>query len=201
MKERNIAVELLKKLMAEQVALYKRTNVVQSQKFSEKIAQLMNSYYNGLITNEEVIKELINTAQEIANLYKNGQKLGLSQEELAFYDALTKPEHIKDFYQNDALINLTKELTEMLRKNRTIDWQKKETARASTRKMVKRLLKKYDYPPEDYDFAINTVISQCELWTDTSDIFTIEEKYNFNSYNMEELDMVAEDSISYGNRN
>jgi len=201
MKERNIAVELLKKLMAEQVALYKRTNVVQSQKFSEKIAQLMNSYYNGLITNEEVIKELINTAQEIANLYKNGQKLGLSQEELAFYDALTKPEHIKDFYQNDALINLTKELTEMLRKNRTIDWQKKETARASMRKMVKRLLKKYDYPPEDYDFAINTVISQCELWTDTSDIFTIEEKYNFNSYNMEELDMVAEDSISYGNRN
>jgi len=201
MKERNIAVELLKKLMAEQVALYKRTNVVQSQKFSEKIAQLMNSYYNGLITNEEVIKELINTAQEIANLYKNGQKLGLSQEELAFYDALTKPEHIKDFYQNDALINLTKELTEMLRKNRTIDWQKKETARASMRKMVKRLLKKYDYPPEDYDFAIDTVISQCELWTDNSDIFTIEEKYNFNSYNMEELDMVAEDSISYGNRN
>lgn len=201
MKERNIAVELLKKLMAEQVALYKRTNVVQSQKFSEKIAQLMNSYYNGLITNEEVIKELINTAQEIANLYKNGQKLGLSQEELAFYDALTKPEHIKDFYQNDALINLTKELTEMLRKNRTIDWQKKETARASMRKMVKRLLKKYDYPPEDYDFAINTVISQCELWKDNSDIFTIEEKYNFNSYNMEELDMVAEDSISYGNRN
>ena len=167
----------------------------------EKIAQLMNSYYNGLITNEEVIKELINTAQEIANLYRNGQKLGLSQEELAFYDALTKPEHIKDFYQNDALINLTKELTEMLRKNRTIYWQKKETARASMRKMVKRLLKKYDYPPEDYDFAINTVISQCELWTDNSDIFTIEEKYNFNSYNMEELDMVAEDSISYGNRN
>lgn len=97
MKEKNIAVEILKKLMAEQVSLYKRTNVVQSQKFSEKIAQLMNSYYNGLITNEEVIKELLETAEEIANLYKNGQKLGLSQEELAFYDALTKPEHIKDF--------------------------------------------------------------------------------------------------------
>ena len=112
--------------MAEQVALYKRTNVVQSQKFSEKIAQLMNSYYNGLITNEEVIKELLKTAEEIANLYKNYQKLGLSQEELAFYDALTKPEHIKDFYKNDELIALTRELTEMLRKNRTIDWQKKK---------------------------------------------------------------------------
>ncbi len=168
MKEKNIVVEILKKLMAEQVSLYKRTNVVQSQKFSEKISQLMNAYYNGLITNEEVIKELLKTAEEIANLYKNGQKLGFSQEELAFYDAITKPEHIKDFYQNDELIALTKELTEMLRTNRTIDWQKKETARAAMRKMVKRLLKKHRYPPEDYDFAINTVISQCELWTDNA---------------------------------
>jgi type I restriction enzyme R subunit len=166
MKEKNIAVEILKKLMAEQVSLYKRTNVVQSQKFSEKIAQLMNSYYNGLITNEEVIKELLKTAQEITELYNNGEKLGLTQEELAFYDALTKPENIKDFYQNNELIDLTRELTEMLRKNRTIDWQKKETARASMRKMVKHLLKKYKYPPEDYDTAISTVISQCEMWTD-----------------------------------
>ena len=166
MKEKNIAVEILKKLMAEQVSLYKRTNVVQSQKFSEKIAQLMNSYYNGLITNEEVIKELLKTAQEITELYNNGKKLGLTQEELAFYDALTKPENIKDFYQNNELIDLTGELTEMLRKNRTIDWQKKETARASMRKMVKHLLKKYKYPPEDYDTAISTVISQCEMWTD-----------------------------------
>ncbi len=176
MKEKNIAVEILKKLMAEQISLYKRTNVVQSQKFSEKIAELMNAYYNSLITNEEVIKELLKTAEEIANLYKNGQKLGLSQEELAFYDALTKPEHIKDFYENDVLIALTKELTEMLRKNRTIDWQKKETARATMRKMVKRLLKKYKYPPEDYDYAISTVISQCELWTDYADVSEPEHK-------------------------
>ena len=166
MKEKNIAVEILKKLMAEQVSIYKRTNVVQSQKFSEKIARLMNAYYNGLITNEEVIRELLETAQEIADQYGSGQKLGLTQEELAFYDALTKPENIKDFYQNNELIDLTRELTEMLRKNRTIDWQKKTTARAAMRKMVKHLLKKYKYPPEDYDTAINTVISQCEMWAD-----------------------------------
>jgi type I restriction enzyme R subunit len=166
MKEKNIVVEMLRKLMAEQVAIYKRTNVVQSQKFSEKIAQLMNAYYNGLITNEEVIKELLKAAQEIAELHQQGEKLGLSQEEMAFYDALTKPENIKDFYENEELIAMTRELTEMLRKNRTIDWQKKETARAGMRKMVKRLLKKYKYPPEQYESAIETVISQCEMWTD-----------------------------------
>ena len=127
---------------------------------------LMNTYYNGLITNEEVIKELLKTAEEINALRKEGEKLGLSEEELAFYDALTKPEHIKDFYENETLIALTRELTEMLRKNRTIDWQKKETARAGMRKMVKRLLKKYKYPPEKREDAIETVMSQCELWTD-----------------------------------
>lgn len=159
-------MEILRKLMAEQVSIFRRTNVVQSQKFSEKITQLMNSYYNGLITNEEVIKELLEAAAQIAELHKQGEKLGLSQEEMAFYDALTKPEAVKDFYQNSQLIAMTHELTEMLRKNRTIDWQKKETARAGMRKMVKRLLKKYEYPPEGVDDAINTVLSQCEMWAD-----------------------------------
>ena len=170
MKEKNIAVEILRKLMAEQIAIYKRTNIVQATTFSEKITLLMNTYYNGLITNEEVIKELLKTAEEINSLRKEGEKLGLSEEELAFYDALTKPEHIKDFYENDTLIALTRELTEMLRKNRTIDWQKKETARAGMRKMVKRLLKKYKYPPEQYEDAIETVMSQCELWTDNMEV-------------------------------
>lgn len=166
MKEKNIAVEILKKLMAEQVSLFKRTNVVQSQKFSEMITKIMNAYYNGLITNEEVIKELLDAAKQIAEACKVGDTLGLTQEELAFYDALTKPAAIKDFYENDTLVQMTRELTELLRKNRTIDWQKKETARATMRKMVKRLLKKYKYPPEEYEDAIDTVISQCEMWTD-----------------------------------
>ncbi len=170
MKEKNIVVEILRKLMAEQISLYKRTNVVKSEKFSEKIAKLMNAYYNGLITNEEVIKELLDAAQEIANLHKEGEKLDLTTEELAFYDALTKPENIKAFYGNETLIAMTQELTEMLRKNRTIDWQKKETARAGMRKMVKRLLKKYKYPPEGMDDAVKTIMTQCELWTDNMEV-------------------------------
>lgn len=169
MKEKNVVVEILRKLMAEQISIYRRTNVVQATTFSEKITLLMNSYYNGLITNEEVIKELLKTAEEICKLKEEGAELGLTEEEKAFYDALTKPEHIKDFYENDELVAMTRELTEMLRKNRTIDWQKKETARAGMRKMAKRLLKKYKYPPEKYEDAIETVISQCEMWTDNGD--------------------------------
>ena len=169
MKEKNVVVEILRKLMAEQISIYRRTNIVQATTFSEKITGLMNSYYNGLITNEEVIKELLKTAEEIRKLKEEGAELGLTEEEKAFYDALTKPEHIKDFYENDELVAMTRELTEMLRKNRTIDWQKKETARAGMRKMVKRLLKKYKYPPEKYEDAIETVISQCEMWTDNGD--------------------------------
>lgn len=170
MKQKNIAVEILKKLLAEQVSMYKRTNLVQSQKFSELITRIMNAYYNGHIDNEKTIEELLDAANKMMEAYKAGEDLGLTQEELAFYDALTKPAAIKDFYENDVLVEMTRELTEMLRKNRTIDWQKKETARATMRKMVKRLLKKYKYPPEQYEDAIETVISQCEMWTDNTEI-------------------------------
>ena len=89
-----------------------------------------------------------------------------------------------------------RELTEMLRKNRTIDWQKKEIVRAQMRKMVKRLLKKYKYPPEDYEFAINTVISQCELWTDNVEPPKVEKIYKYVSET--ELSKVAEASVPYG---
>lgn len=166
MKQQNIAIEVLRKLLAEQVSLYQRTNVVQSKKFSEMITRIMNAYYNGHISNEEVIKELLEAAELIAQAKKAGISLGLTQEELAFYDALTKPQAVKDFYKNEELIQMTRELTDMLRKNRTIDWQRKETARATMRKMVKRLLKKYKYPPEECTDAIDVVISQCEMWTD-----------------------------------
>lgn len=166
MKEKNLAVELLKKLIADQVSLYKRTNVVKSQKFSELIKSTMNRYINGMITNEEVIAELLKLANDIAAANAEGDKLGLTADEVAFYDALTQPQAIKDFYEHEELIAITKELTDLLRKNRTIDWQKKESARANMRILVKRLLKRHKYPPEGMNDAIRTVMNQCEMWTD-----------------------------------
>ncbi len=166
MKEKNLAVEILKKLIAEQVSVYRRTNVVKSEKFSDIIQAAMNKYINGLITNAEVIEELLKLAKQIAEAKKVGEKLGLSSEELAFYDALTKPQAVKDFYDNDELIALTKELTETLRKNKTVDWQNKQFARAKMMMLIKKLLKKYKSPPEGQEDAINTVMTQCELWTD-----------------------------------
>ena len=166
MKEKNLAVEMLKKLIEEQVKVYKRTNLVKSEAFSELIQQTLNRYLNGMLTNEEVIQELLKLAKEMMHASEEGNLLGLNDEELAFYDALTKPEAVKDFYTDEELVALTKELTETLRKNKTIDWQKKESARAKMRMIVKKLLKKYKYPPEGQEDALKTVISQCELWTD-----------------------------------
>ena len=166
MKERNLAVEILRKLLAEQVSLYRRTNLVKSEKFSEKLLRAMKAYINGMISNEEVIAELMKIASDMANAHAEGGALGFSDEELAFYDALTRPEAIKDFYNNEELVAMTRELTEMLKKNRVIDWQKKESVRAGMRRMVKKLLKKYKYPPEGMEDAITTVIGQCEMWAD-----------------------------------
>ena len=166
MKEKNLAIELLKKLIAEQVSVFRRTNVVKSEKFSEIIQSVMNRYLNGMLTNEEVIQELLKLAKDIAQASAEGEALGLNAEELAFYDALTKPQAIQDFYEHEELIAITKELTELLQNNRTIDWQKKESARAGMRRLVKRLLKKHKYPPEGMEDAVQTVMIQCEMWTD-----------------------------------
>lgn len=168
MKEKNLAVELLKKLIAEQIHIFRRTNVVKSEKFSEIIQRTMNAYLNGMLTNEQVIEELMKMAKDIADAAKEGQKLGLTDDELAFYDALTKPQAVKDFYENSELIAISKELTETLRKNKTIDWQKKDSARARMRMLIKKLLKSHRYPPEGMEDAVQTVMTQCELWTDNN---------------------------------
>lgn len=166
MREKNIAIEILKKLIAEQIFVYRRTNVVKSEKFSEILQMAMNRYLNGLLTNEQVIEELLNIAKDIARAKDEGNAMGLTPDELAFYDALVKPQAIKDFYENDELVAITKELTDTLRKNKTIDWQRRESARAKMRLLIKRLLKKHKYPPEGMDDAVQTVMTQCELWTD-----------------------------------
>lgn len=116
-----------------------------------------------MLSNEEVIQKLLNLAKQISESQKEGNKLGLTNEELAFYDALTKPQVIKDFYENDELIALTKELTETLQKNKTVDWQRKESARLKMRMLIKKLLKKHKHPLEGMSDAVQTVMIQCEL--------------------------------------
>ena len=201
MKEKNLAVELLKKLIAEQVKIYRHTNVVKSEKFSEIIQRTMNAYLNGMLTNEQVIEELLNLAKQIAAAHKEGDQLGLTADELAFYDALTKPQAIKDFYENEELIAITKELADTLRKNRTIDWQKRDSARARMRMMIKRLLKKHKYPPEGMDDAVQTVMTQCELWTDNNDMELSQKSSKAYTYSLEpELSKVAEEPVPYGKK-
>lgn len=169
MKEKNVAIELLKRLLAERVTSYKANNLVQAEKFSELLNRALSNYLKGLLTNEEVIQELLDLAKEIASNEAQANELGLTAEEKAFYDALTRPQAVKDVYTNDQLVEMTRELTDQLRKNRTIDWQKKESARAGMRRMIKRLLKKYHYPPEEAANALETVIRQCEQWTDNEE--------------------------------
>lgn len=167
MKEKNVAVESLKRLIKERVRTYQRTSVVKAQKFSDMLQGTLNSYLNGMLTNAEVIDELVKMAKDMMRDRTDAEKLGLNDEEMAFYDAITKPEAVKDFYDNDQLVSITRELTETLQRSATIDWQKKESARAGMRRAIKRLLRKYKYPPEGVDDAMETVMEQCELWADT----------------------------------
>ena len=199
MKEKNLAVEILKKLIAEQVSIYRKTNLVKSEKFSEIMQRSVNAYLNGMLTNEEVIEEMLELAKQITAANEEGNKLGLTNDELAFYDALTRPQAIKDFYKNDELISIAKELTETLRRNKTIDWQKRESARAKMRMLIKKLLKKYKYPPEGRAEALQIVMMQCELWADNEDFDRDKEstRYDVKSTRNENIKLVAEEQIDY----
>ena len=166
MKEKNLAVEILKKLLKGVIGGYKHTNVVQSQKFSDLLSESLSAYLKGMLSNEEVIEELIRLAKQIKESEQAGNDLGLNKEEKAFYDALTQPEMVRKAYSDEEFVALTKELTEELRKNRTIDWNKRESARAQMRVMIKRLLKKYNYPPEGQEQALEIVMEQCNQWAD-----------------------------------
>ena len=169
MKERNLAVELLTKLMKEKIKQQQKTNVIQSDLFSDMLNQSLSNYLKGLLTNEEVIEELLKMAQQMKHAEEEGNDLGLTAEAKAFYDALSTPEGVRQAYSDEEFVALTKELTDVLHKNRTIDWNRKESARAKMRVMVKRLLKKYKYPPEGAAKALETVMRQCDHWADNDE--------------------------------
>ena len=166
MKERNIALELLKQLMHEKIKKQKKTNIIQSDLFSEMLQLCLSNYMKGLLTNEEVIEELLKMAQQMKQAEAETGDLGLTPEEKAFYDALSTPEGVRQAYSDEEFVALTRELTDVLHRNRTIDWNRKESARAKMRVMVKRLLKKYKYPPEGAKKALETVMRQCDHWAD-----------------------------------
>ena len=170
MKEKNLAAKLLEDLLRGRVRSLTRSNLVTGELFSNRFSETLNRYINGLLTNEEVIQELLKMAQEMMDAEQQGNDLGLSNEEKAFYDALTRPQAVKDFYSNEQLVSLTKDLTDMLRKNRTIDWNRREAERANMRRLVKRLLKQYKYPPEEAEDAMNVVLKQCEQWAENQDV-------------------------------
>lgn len=170
MKEKNFALELLKRLLEQHIRKHARKNMTQAEEFSEMLDARLAEYLRGLISNEEVIQELLKMARELKAHAEQASEFGLTEEEQAFYDALTRPQAVKDFYENDTLVAMAKELTEALRNSKTIDWRKKESARANMRRMVKRLLKKYKYPPEEQEKALETVIKQCELYADNDDM-------------------------------
>lgn len=166
MPEVNLARKMLEKIINDQIKIYRKTNIVKSEQFSKLLSDTLTKYTNGHISSEDVIKELIKMGENIKQAQDNGKKLGLTTEEQAFYDAITKPERIKDFYKNEELITMTQELTRKLNESKTIDWRKKKSARAKMKTIVIRLLRKYDYPPNEEKDAIETVLQQCELIAD-----------------------------------
>ncbi|ADU91764.1 type I restriction endonuclease subunit R [Taylorella equigenitalis] len=168
LKKKNIAAELINKLIKRKISDYRKQNIVKSEKFSQLLMSSWGRYLEGAITNEQVIRELIRLAGELMQSDKEQEDLGLDKNEMAFYDALTKPEAIRDFYTNEVLIQLTKELVSQLKENSNIDWYLKDSGRAQMRFLVKKLLKKYKYPPEGQEEIIDTVLKQCELYTDNN---------------------------------
>lgn len=168
MKEKNLAYELLKKLIDDQIKGYRKKSVTQAKKYSELMQGMVNGYLNGQLTNAEVFEEMLKMAREMLAENLRAKDLGLSDEEFAFYEALIQPEAIADYYRerNDELVSITQELAAKMREMRTVDWQKKQSARAAMRVAIKRLLKHHKYPPEGMEFALSTVMEQCELWAD-----------------------------------
>jgi len=163
LKHKNVAAELLEKLLKDELKVRSKRNLVQSQIFSEKLKQTLNAYHNRAIATQEVIEELIRLAKEMDAATKRGEGLGLSEDEIAFYDALAANESAVQAMGDDKLKVIAAELITQVRKSVTIDWTLRESARAKIRVMVKRILNKYGYPPDLQEEAVKTVLMQAEL--------------------------------------
>ena len=185
MKQKNLAVEMLKKLLEGNIKSMERTNLVKSEKFSEKLKKALNKYRNQAITNAEVIEELIRMAHEIKKANEEEKELGLSEDEIAFYYALTADDAVRKSMDDEILKKIAQELTRAIRNNITIDWSIRRSAQAGMRRIIKRLLAKYDYPPEEAKNALKVVMRQAE-------------KMCGNVYmDGMDYDMVAEDDQDY----
>lgn len=163
MPQKNVAVELLRKLLNDEIKLRSRKNVVLSRSFAEMLERTIRSYQNRAIEIAEVIAELIELAKDIREANKRGEKLNLNEDELAFYDALEVNDSAVKVLGDDTLKDIARELVQSVRENATIDWTMKENVRARLRVMVRRILKKYGYPPDMQEKATQTVLEQAEV--------------------------------------
>ena len=163
MKQRNLAVELLQKLLKGEVAVRRRKNVVQARSFAEMLEQTVHRYGNRAIEAAQVIEELIQLAREMREANERGEELGLSEDELAFYDALETNDSAVQVLGDETLREIARELVETVRNNVKIDWTLRENVRANLRRLVKRILRKHGYPPDKQEKATRTVLEQAEV--------------------------------------
>ncbi len=170
MPSRNLAVELLEKLLRDAIKARTRNNVVQEMKYGERLLETLRKYHNRAVETAQVIEELIQMAKDFQAAMKRDEALGLSPDEIAFYDALANNESAMRELGDAILKKIAQELTEKLRASTTVDWQVRDSVRAKMRNMVRRLLKKYKYPPDKQDEAIDLVLKQAEklsyAWTE-----------------------------------
>ena len=169
MPQRNLAIELLRKLLSGEIKTRSRRNIVQARSFAELLEQAVRKYQNRAIESAQVIEELIALAQEMRATDQRGEQLGLTPDEIAFYDALEVNDSAVKVLGEPTLMQIARELVETVRKNVTIDWTVRENVRAQLRVLVKRILRKYGYPPDKQEKATQTVLEQaallCTEWT------------------------------------
>lgn len=163
MKQKNLAVELLNRLLKGDIRAFSRRNLVQSRKFSELLDASIKKYQNRTIETTQVIMELIELAKEIAEAKKRGDDSGLTEDELAFYDALAENESAKEVMGDDILKQIARELTVSIKNSITVDWAIRDSVQAKMKMTVKRLLKKYGYPPDKTEKAVEMVLEQTKL--------------------------------------